>query len=165
MSFRILQLGAVIAFAIVPALGQSPPPQGRGGFFVVRVVNANTGHGLPGAAVAAKFFLQGGAAVSGFDGVYRTDASGTARVGIPPATEDLTLISIETPRGHWFCLCSFSGHIAEVLASGGTVADGTGRRPKDSISRASPGEVIFLARPIGLAFRVFAWLLGPLERS
>jgi hypothetical protein len=126
----------------------------------VRIINDKNGHALAGQKISVSLFYgKGETAPQKYDShlSLETDANGVAQFILPQPPPAHLWVGAGLPSQYWFCSCNtraFEG-TQEVIEKG--IA---GRIDKSSkVPDVKPGQIIFVARPYNLLYRILYPLL------
>jgi len=120
----------------------------------IRVINCRTGKPLQKQEVSvALLYGSGEKAPASYRAVSKleTDANGEARLGLPdPPPEHLSIV-VHLSSGRWHCGCLELTETQKIIQNGiiAGVAN-NGIKIRDKVVKATPGEVLFTARPLSL---------------
>lgn len=127
----------------------------------IRVINGKGGHPLARQSVTVSFLYDGAEkAPLEFSSQLslQTDKKGEARFTFPQPSPAHLSATVNIDRSRWRCACNLLDSTQNVVQFGVVVKDeGNDQAPV----AARPQEVLFIARPLSLFYR----LLGPLEKG
>jgi hypothetical protein len=140
-------------------------PPVRAQTLTVRIVNARSGRPLRGETVTvALLYGRGQTPPAGYPAIMnqQTDARGEARFLLPKRLPEHFSAQAQVDWSRWRCGCGILGSTRALLRRGvvGPVARTGLRKPAPPL-KATPGEVLFVARPLSL----FQRLLYPIMKE
>jgi hypothetical protein len=127
----------------------------------VRIVNDKNGHALPGQKISVSLFYgKGETAPEKYDSKLslETDANGVAQFTLPQPPPAHLWVGAGLPSRYWFCSCATNAFTAtQELMEKGIVGRLDSKSSK--VPDAKPGQIVFVARPYNLFFRILYPLL------
>lgn len=126
----------------------------------IRVINGKNGHPLAKQNVLVSLLYdQGGRGPAHYRAQIElvTDNQGEAHFELPEPPPAHLAASARIDGSRWACACNLLGSSTEIIQMGVVKCP-----PKwDSCAKPRPAEILFVARPLSLMYR----LLGPLEKD
>jgi hypothetical protein len=122
----------------------------------IHVINANDGHPLQNQEVKVNFLYDKGDKLPAkYDATLRdeTDADGKAQFAFPEPAPAHTSVRILIDWGRWRCGCRVLANTQDILEKG-IVESIPDRRKLASSIKAKSGEIVVVARPLSLFWRV-----------
>jgi len=127
---------------------------------IVRVVDSRNGHPLPEQQISISFLYgENGKASQGKPLLLQTDAEGQAFFSLPEPLPQHLSAQVHLSSHHWRCGCAVLVSTQDLIQKGAVGAES--QKPASGAAKAGPGEIVFVARPLGF----FERLLYPLVKG
>lgn len=136
MLVRCLVCGLVLAFA----------PFCMAQVVTVRIVNASDGHPLEKQKVSVGSLS------------LETDANGKAQFNLPEPAPAHLMVLVTVDWGRWHCRCGTLAATKDVIQTG-IVESAADSKKSAAFEKATPGEILFVVRPLSFFERLFYPLL------
>jgi hypothetical protein len=146
-------LGRYLAGSVLIWIGPVCPAQ----TITIRAVNGKNGYPLPRQNVTISLLYEKGEKAPAKYSAQlnlETDDNGETHFTLPEPPPAHLAASVRIDWSHWRCPCALLDSTQNVLQSGVVKAEPSG---KDS-GNPKPGEILFVARPLSLFYRLFGWL-------